>query len=242
MQTAGEASRPRWPFAAGTGLEISVSTAVLLAALLGATLWPGILSNLFLLLSSVAWISLLFLFRDPERTGPSAPNLVLSPADGRVLSVEEIEERDFVQGPARRVSIFLSLFDVHVNRSPVSGVVQLVRHRPGRFHQAFRPLASQENERNLLGIQDGEDRVLLKQIAGILARRVVCRACPGDHLTAGQRFGLIKFGSRVEVFLPPHYAVCVRKDDRVIAGVTVIARKAYSSHPADSAPLRERDG
>ena len=205
-------------------MEMSLSTAVTLAALLAAIVWPRLPSLLLLLLLAVVWVSLMFFFRDPERTGPYGAHLVLSPADGRVLLVDEAEEREFLMGRSRRVGIFLSLLDVHVNRSPISGLVEFVRHQPGRFHQAFRPQASQENEHNLLGIVDGEDRVLVKQIAGILARRVVCRVRPGDRLTAGERFGLIKFGSRVEVYLPYQYEICVRHDDRVKAGVTVIAR------------------
>ncbi len=132
------------------------------------------------------------------------------------------------------MSIFLSLLDVHVNRSPVTGVVELVSHRSGVFHQAFRPQASQQNEQNLVGIIHGGDRILLKQIAGILARRVVCRVRPGDRLEAGERFGLIKFGSRVEVYLPSRYEVHVRQDDRVVAGVTVIASRAPACEPACS--------
>lgn len=234
MRTRGSELRCRWPFAAGAGAEISLGTLLLLAGLVGVLASPGTLTCVLLLLASLIWALLLFFFRDPERSVPPEDFLVLSPADGRVLSVDEAEEQDFLRGRARRVSIFLSLLDVHVNRSPVTGVVELVSHRSGVFHQAFRPQASQQNEQNLVGIVHGADRILLKQIAGILARRVVCRVRPGDRLEAGERFGLIKFGSRFEVYLPPCYEVHVRQDDRVVAGVTVLASRAPASEPARS--------
>jgi phosphatidylserine decarboxylase len=205
----------------------------MLAGFGGVYASPGVASLVLFLLARLVWVSFVFFFRDPERPSPAEDDLVLSPADGRVLSVDEVEEGEFLMARARRVSIFLSLVDVHVNRSPVAGAVEMVSHRSGRFHQAFRPQASQQNEQNLVGIRHGRDRILLKQIAGILARRVVCRIRPGDCLKAGDRFGLIKFGSRVEVCLPMHYEVLVREDDRVVGGVTVIASRARQ-------PLRAR--
>jgi len=234
MRTHGGSPRWRWPFAAGAGVEISLATALVLAGLLGLLVGPGTLSRVLLLLVSLVWALLLFFFRDPERSSPPEDYLVLSPADGRVLSVDEVEEQCFLMGRARRVSIFLSLLDVHVNRSPLAGVVELVSHRSGMFLQAFRPQASQQNEQNLVGIVHGGDRILLKQIAGILARRVVCGVRPGDRLEAGERFGLIKFGSRLEVYLPSHYQVHVRQGQRVVGGETVIASHAQVSEQAQS--------
>jgi phosphatidylserine decarboxylase len=219
----------RWPFAAGGRVEILLATILMLAGLLGALLWPGLPSFLVFLLLGLLWVLILFFFRDPDRSSPADDRAVLSPADGRVLFVDEVEEPRFLKGRARRVGIFLSLLDVHVNRSPVSGVVELVEHRPGAFHQAFRPEASEQNEHNLLGIVRRDDRILVRQIAGILARRVVCNVRPGDPVTAGERFGLIKFGSRVETYLPAHYEVRVRPQDRVSGGVTVIATLPHAS-------------
>lgn len=223
MDSFGRRLHSSWPFAAGSGREICLATGILLAGLCIAFLFPGIPSALAVLPLAFLWALILFFFRDPDRSCPTGGHLVLSPADGRVVSVDQVEEQDFLKAQARRVSIFLSLFDVHVNRSPVSGTVELVKHRPGRFYQAFRPEASQQNEHNLLGIALGSERILVRQIAGVLARRVVCRARPGDRLQAGERFGLIKFGSRVEVYMPSEYEVRVRQGDRVIGGVTVIA-------------------
>jgi phosphatidylserine decarboxylase len=121
------------------------------------------------------------------------------------------------------VSIFLSVFDVHVNRAPVAGQVAEVRYQPGKFLPAFRPEAATMNEQNTLTLQAGQAQVVVKQIAGILARRIVCRVKPGDSLTAGERFGLIRFGSRVEVFIPQHFAVDVRLGQRVRGGETILA-------------------
>jgi phosphatidylserine decarboxylase len=200
-----------------------------LAGLAGFWASPGLVTGILLVVATLVWGSLLFFFRDPERSSPADERLVLSPADGQVLSVDDVDEPDFLQGRAHRISIFLSVLDVHVNRSPVTGRVEFVRHRSGAFHQAFRPEASERNEHNLVGIVSQGDRILLRQIAGVLARRVVCRVRPGDHLTSGERFGLIKFGSRVEVYLPLHHTVVVRPDDRVAAGMTVLATRAQRS-------------
>jgi len=238
MGEQGPGSVARWPFAPGGRVEILLATVPVLAGLLGILLWPGPPSLLVFLLLGLLWGLVLFFFRDPERLSPAEGDAVLSPADGRVLFVGEVDEPRFVKGRARRVGVFLSLLDVHVNRSPVSGTVELVEHRPGAFHQAFRPEASEHNEHNLLGIVREDDRILVRQIAGILARRVVCTARPGDHVKAGERFGLIKFGSRVETYFPLHYEVCVRPQDRVLGGVTILAARAR----APDAGRSERQG
>jgi phosphatidylserine decarboxylase len=162
----------------------------------------------------------LYFFRDPERKIPSGEGLVLAPADGKVVrisfpGVEEGEEGILV-------SIFLSLLDVHVNRSPVSGVVSGVRYKKGSFHLAFLDEASQENEQNIISFEHGKDRVTLKQIAGLIARRVVCWVKPSQAVEAGQRIGFIKFGSRVDLILPPGSKIEVREGDKVKGGVDII--------------------
>lgn len=166
----------------------------------------------------------LYFFRDPERVIPTGEDLILSPADGEVLAIENVDEPLFLQARALRISIFMSIWDVHVNRSPVAGEVQLVQHVPGRFVQAFRPEASEVNEHILLGIQVGKRRVLVKQIAGILARRCVSYAGEGEHLARGQRFGIIRFSSRVDLFLPPDVRVRVQPGDRVLGGSSILAQ------------------
>lgn len=162
-----------------------------------------------------------FFFRDPERTPPSVAGAILAPADGRVVDVREGLEDPFV-GPARQLSIFLSPLDVHVNRAAIGGLVVAVDYRPGAFLPAYRPEASAENERASIAIQGEAGRVVMRQIAGVLARRVVCRVRPGDKLQAGERFGLIKFGSRLDVVMPASARLTARVGDRVRAGESIV--------------------
>lgn len=152
-------------------------------------------------------------FRDPDRRSPDDPEALLSPADGRVLQA----------GPAT-VSIFLSLFDVHVCRSPLAGVVETVEHTAGRFLAAYRDEAAEHNERVEILVCDGRRRISFTLVAGLVARRIVCRVGPGDRVAAGQRIGLIRFGSRVDLDLPPGATVAVERGQRVVAGETVLAR------------------
>jgi len=165
----------------------------------------------------------LYFFRDPERRPPPGEHLVVSPADGRVLEVVEEREERFLAAPATRVSIFMSPLDVHVNRSPVAGAIELVRHTAGKFRAAFHDKASLDNERNAVVLDGGGRRYLVVQIAGAVARRIVCRRRAGDRLARGERFGMIMFGSRVDLFLPAGVTPRVGKGDRVRAGLTVVA-------------------
>lgn len=159
-------------------------------------------------------------FRDPERLVPALPRAVLSPADGRVTLVDEVDD-PFV-GPAARVAIFLSPLDVHVNRAPVAGLVVGATYTRGRFLAAYREEAGQVNERCTLHIQGEAARVAVTQVAGVVARRIVCRARVGDKLGAGERFGLIRFGSRTDCVMPRGTDVRVRVGDRVTGGITVL--------------------
>ena len=167
-------------------------------------------------------VTLCFLafFRDPDRIAPVVPGAVLAPADGRVMRVVEID--DPWVGRAVRVSIFLSPLDVHVNRSPVAALVEGVQHAAGRFLAAYRDEASELNERCTLALQGEAARVGVKQIAGVLARRIVCRARQGDKLQAGERFGLIRFGSRTDLVVPQGTEIRVRVGDRVRGGETIM--------------------
>lgn len=160
----------------------------------------------------------LYFFRDPEREIPSGP-VAVSPADGKVVEIRPAE------GGGQRVSIFLNVFDVHVNRCPIGGVITEIRHVPGKFKVASLEEASTENERNTLVVDDGRSRVVFQQIAGLIARRIVCRKKVGDRVQIGERFGLIKFGSRMDVILGPEWELAVRKGDRVKAGNSVLARR-----------------
>lgn len=171
-----------------------------------------------------AALAALGFFRDPEREVPALPHAVLAPADGTVLEV--VEDVDDWVGPAVRVSIFLSPLDVHVNRAPLAGVVVDTVYRPGRFLAAWRPEASQVNERCALHIQGEAARVTVVQIAGVVARRIVCRVGPGDKVAAGERFGMIRFGSRTDCLMPRGTVVQVKPGERVTGGVTVLGMLA----------------
>ena len=166
----------------------------------------------------------LFFFRDPERTPPSDPATIVSPADGRVMAVVEETLRG---NPGRRISVFLSVFNVHVNRSPIRGMVEDVEYRKGQFIAAYKESSSENNEQNALTIGDTLGKKLkVVQIAGVLARRIVCRVKRGDALEAGERFGIIMFGSRVDVLLPIGARLEVGEGQRVTGGETILARSA----------------
>jgi phosphatidylserine decarboxylase len=208
----------------GAEKELAVAGIPLILALVAATVWPGIYTLLLAGLLIALFALLLYFFRDPKRTPPAGEGLFLAPADGQVVGVQQVDEPRFLEGEGLRISTFMSLFDVHVNRAPVEGQVALVEHVPGQFLQAFRPEASEVNEHNLVGLESPYGRVLVKQIAGILARRVVCWVRPGQTLHSGERLGVIKFGSRVDLYLPLGVEPVVRVGDQARAGVTVIAR------------------
>jgi phosphatidylserine decarboxylase len=165
----------------------------------------------------------LYFFRDPDRVSPQDPALVLSPADGRVLVAGAADPAAAPPGDWKQISIFLSPIDVHVNRSPVSGRVTKVDFRRGKFLPAYHRDAAATNERSEVWVDHGGVHVVFRQIVGILARRVVCRVQPGSQLKAGERFGIMKFGSRMDVFLPANTELKVGIGDAVVGGVTVIA-------------------
>lgn len=160
----------------------------------------------------------LYFFRDPERPIPGGP-VAVSPADGKVVAVKA--ESPLLQ----RLSIFLNIFDVHVNRTPIAGTVTDVKYQQGAFHVASLESCSTENEQNIVTVEGDGTRVVFKQIAGLIARRIVFRPKPGDHVAIGERIGLIKFGSRVDVLFGPEWEIVVKPGDRVSAGSSVIARR-----------------
>ncbi len=162
----------------------------------------------------------LWFFRDPSRRIPAGPGEIVSPADGKVTEAEWIETPD---GSRLRLSIFLNVFDVHVNRSPIEGTVTNVSYKQGLFLNAMRADSNVLNEQNVVVIENGEHSVQVKQIAGLLARRIVCKVKPGDVLQRGQRIGLIKFGSRVDVLMPANANLRVRRGQSVKGGSTVLA-------------------
>ena len=174
----------------------------------------------------VLTIYVAYFFRDPERTGARGDRLVVSPADGKVVLITEVDEPAFIHGRALRVSVFLNIFNVHVNRYPVGGTVRYVHYNPGRFINAAAEKASLENEQSSVGIDTGERRILVKQIAGLIARRIVNYAQVGGEAEQGARMGIIRFGSRVDVFLPTSAKPVVKVGETTMAGASVIARLA----------------
>jgi phosphatidylserine decarboxylase len=167
------------------------------------------------------WVA--YFFRDPERIGERGDRLVIAPADGKVVLISDVDEPTFMQGRTKRISIFMNVFNVHVNRYPVSGVVKHVDYTRGKFVNAVGEQASLENEQRSVGLETGQYRVLVRQIAGLIARRIVTYSKEGERVRQGERMGLIRFGSRVDVFVPASSAVRVRVGDLAVSGVTVLA-------------------
>jgi phosphatidylserine decarboxylase len=189
---------------------------VLLGVAALAVHWRGAALVLFLLGGFV-----LFFFRDPERTPPAEAGAIVSPADGRIM---EVVEESWGENPGRRISIFLSIFDVHVNRAPFGGRISGVEYRRGKFYGAMRRRASAENEQNVIRVATDHGEIVFKQIAGWVARRIVFWKSPGDTVTRGERVGMIRFGSRVDLWLPDRVEILVRPGQHVGAGSSALAR------------------
>jgi len=189
----------------------------LLAGLIALVLHWDWLGGVLLVLG----LFVLFFFRDPQRTPPSDPNMIVSPADGRIMEVVE-ESRD--GKPGRRISVFLSIFDVHVNRSPVAGRITAIEYRTGKFYAAMRGRASAENEQNEFLVLSDHGDVFFKQIAGWVARRIVCWKAVGDSVIRGERVGMIRFGSRMDIWLPEGAEILVRPGQHVAGGTSALAR------------------
>jgi len=182
--------------------------------------WPLWLLAFALTLVAI-WVA--YFFRDPERFGERGERLVIAPADGKVVMITDADEPSFMHERAVRVSIFMNVFNVHVNRYPVTGIVRFVEKKAGKFLNAAAENASIENEQASVGIETGSNRILFRQIAGLIARRIVTDSKEGDHVQQGDRMGLIRFGSRVDIFVPVGAKVRVKVGDVTFAGVSVLA-------------------
>lgn len=174
----------------------------------------------FVLLLVALWVA--YFFRDPERAGERGPSLVVSPADGKLIMITEVDEPTFVKGRAVRLSIFMNVFNVHVNRYPVEGVIRYIHYNKGKFFNAAAEKSSLENEQMSVGIETSRYRVLVRQIAGLIARRIVTYSKLGETIRQGDRMGIIRFGSRVDVFLPAGSALRAKVGDITVAGVTIL--------------------
>lgn len=201
----------------GTPFIAAAGGATLLAFIFGgeAAALPFLLLTFFMA----------YFFRDPERRTPAGDDVYVSPADGKVILIREVTDNPFVGGPATEVSIFMSPLNVHVNRAPCDGRVKEVIHTPGAFISAFKPDASLRNERIDMVLAASRGTVVVRQVAGFVARRAVCRVRPGDLLRRGQRYGIIKFSSRLDLVMPHPVEVLIGLGDRVKAGETIIGRR-----------------
>lgn len=212
-------AREGYPFAGAS---------LLVAGACWAGVWMGegggVLKGTAWILSAGA-VFVLWFFRDPDPSLPSDADLVVAPGQGKIVAIQDVEEHTFMAGPARKISIFLSVFDVHVQRAPVSGTVEFQAYDPGKYVAAWLEKASDDNEQASLGIATEKGRVLVRQIAGLIARRIITDASEGDRVERGKRFGLIRFGSRVDLFVPMHWEVLCAVGDKVRVGTTVIARQ-----------------
>ncbi|HEY6088980.1 MAG TPA: phosphatidylserine decarboxylase family protein [Gemmatimonadaceae bacterium] len=194
--------------AAGFGFAISLRS------------W-GLWLAAFLLLLIALWVA--YFFRDPERAGERGPSLIVSPADGKLIMITEVDEPSFINGRATRISIFMNVFNVHVNRYPVDGIVKYIHYNKGKFFNAAAEKSSLENEQMSVGVETGPHRVLVRQIAGLIARRIVTYSKLGETVKQGDRMGIIRFGSRVDVFIPINSALRAKVGDITVAGVTILA-------------------
>lgn len=212
-------AREGFPFI-GIAMSIAVGAFALALARRSWTLWL-----LALVLTVIAlWVA--YFFRDPERTGERSPHIVVAPADGKLIMITEVDEPTFIEGKALRLSIFMNVFNVHVNRYPVDGGVKYVHYNKGKFLNAAAEKSSLENEQSSVGIESGPYRILVRQIAGLIARRIVTYSKVGDLAKQGHRMGIIRFGSRVDVFIPVDSKLRVQLGATTVAGVSVLAELA----------------
>jgi phosphatidylserine decarboxylase len=204
-------------------LYIGIATLAAIAAFgvaVARRSWPLWLLAVIVTLLAL-WVA--YFFRDPERTGDRGAQLVIAPADGRLIMMTEVDEPAFVQGRAFRMSIFMNVFNVHVNRYPVDGIVRYVQYNKGKFINAAAEKSSLENEQMSVGIESGQHRILVRQIAGLIARRIITYSKVGEGVRQGDRMGIIKFGSRVDVFVPTDAQILAKVGDLTTAGTTVLA-------------------
>ena len=209
-------AREGYPFMLGTAFLAALAW----GAVAVAGSWTIVPASLLTLLTAFVF----YFFRDPEREIPSGEGAVVSPGDGKIIDIREVDEPSFIGGPCRRITIFLSVFNVHVQRAPVSGDVAHREYRPGEFAVAWHPKASEKNEQSSLGLIAGGHRVLVRQIAGLIARRIVTYPEQGGRVERGERIGLIRFGSRVDLFMPLDWSLDCAVGDKVAGGSTVLAR------------------
>ena len=205
----------------GIPIIFTTGVIVIVLAFLAYFLNSIVLEILAILLGGI-FIFHFFFFRDPDRKTPSGENLIIAPADGTIISIDEVDENEYFNEKVQRISIFMSVFNVHVNRIPWAGEVEYLDYAKGRFKAAFAEDAPDVNERTVIGIKSDKGKLMFKQIAGLIARRIVYNIKPGDKVKSGERFGLIKYGSRVDLYFPLYVKINVKLKDKVKSGSSVI--------------------
>ncbi len=207
---------------------LTISLSIAIAFMIGGIFLhrPVFLSVLLILIGIFFAAFTLYFFRDPDRDLPDEDlsRIVIAPADGKVFLVHDVEEPDYLKGPGKQVAIFLSPLDVHVNRNPISGVIEHKAYHKGQFVPAFKDKSSEINERTHIGVKGEHTKLMMKQIAGTIARRIVCPLEEGEKVTIGERYGMIKFGSRTDIIVPPDVEIMVKPGDRVVGGKTILCR------------------
>jgi phosphatidylserine decarboxylase len=184
----------------------------------------NIASTIVLVISLLLYLTIVQFFRHPNRNIPTGENLIIAPADGKVVVIEEVVESEFYKDKRRQVSIFMSPINVHVNRYPVSGKVTYQKYHPGKYLVAWHPKSSTENERTTVVVESAKGSILFRQIAGALAKRIVCYAKEGAEAKMGAEYGFIKFGSRIDLFLPLDAEICVEMNQKTVGGETIVAK------------------
>ena len=208
--------------ASGSLKVILITTFLFLLLIVLNYFFPSIILKILTIGFGIIFLFNFYFFRDPDRDIPQGDNLILSPAYGTVIQICEVDEPYYFKKKVRRISIFLSVFNVHVNRVPISGKVDFYKYIKGKFLVAFADKASESNEQTVIGIQNSKGKVLFKQIAGIIARRIICNITNEDSVVAGERFGLIHYGSRADIFIPDNVEIKVKLNDKVLGGESVI--------------------
>ena len=216
-------------FARGGGPVLAIIALLALGATLLCLCTAGMPQRIALTVTSLSWLLLVgtfFFLRDPHREIPADDTLLICPADGRIVDIRDVEEPDYLHQQMRRISIFMSVFNVHVNRAPIDGIVDFIKYNPGKFISAFNEKASEDNENLLVGLrtEDGSLKIAVRFIAGLIARRIVFYPALHAAVDQGERINLIRFGSRVDLFCPLDAEVLVSVGDRVSAGTTIMAR------------------
>ena len=201
---------------------VVITTLIFIILLVTGIFLNYLLLHILTIIAGFVFLFNFYFFRDPERVTPQGDNLIISPADGKIIKIDEVEEPLFFKQRTRMISIFMSVVSVHVNRFPITGKVEYIDYQVGKFLAAFDHKASDENEQSIIGVSGGNKKILFKQIAGIIARRIVYKVNKNDEVQAGDRFGLIHYGSRVDIFFPLDVDVRVKMNEMVKSGESII--------------------